>query len=40
MGALAAEHEALLAAIEADGPDALRLHITASTGALTSGLKF
>ncbi len=38
--ALAAEHEALLAAIEADGPDALRIHITTSTDALTTGLKF
>lgn len=37
---LAAEHAALLLAIEADGPDALRLHITTSTDALTAGLKF
>lgn len=37
---LAAEHEALLAAIEAGGPEALRVHITNSTEALTTGLKF
>ncbi len=40
MAALAAEHAALVAAIERDGPDALRVHITASTAALTTGLKF
>lgn len=37
---LAAEHAALLAAIDAGGPDALRVHIMTSTSALTSGLKF
>src|SRR6185436_6546050 len=31
---LAAEHEALVEAIETDGPDALRAHIEASTQAL------
>lgn len=40
MGALAAEHLALLDAIEADGPEALRIHIRTSTDTLTSGLKF
>ncbi len=38
--ALAAEHEALVAAIEGDGPEALRVHITTSTDSLTTGLKF
>jgi DNA-binding GntR family transcriptional regulator len=37
---LAAEHAALLAALEADGPDVLREHIQASTHSLTGGLKF
>ena len=37
---LDAEHEALVAAIEADGPGVLREHIAASTRALTAGLKF
>jgi DNA-binding GntR family transcriptional regulator len=40
MGHLAAEHEELLRALESDGPDALRVHIMASTEALTTGLKF
>ncbi len=40
MGALAAEHEDLLRAIDATGPDALRVHIKASTDRLTTGLKF
>lgn len=40
MGALAAEHEALLRAVESDGAEVLRAHITASTEALTTGLKF
>jgi DNA-binding GntR family transcriptional regulator len=37
---LADEHDALLTAIERDGPDALRLHIEASTVVLTTGLKY
>jgi DNA-binding GntR family transcriptional regulator len=37
---LADEHDALIEAIETDGPEALRVHITASTEALTTGLKF
>jgi DNA-binding GntR family transcriptional regulator len=40
MGHLAAEHEELVQALERDGPEALRVHITASTEALTTGLKF
>ncbi len=40
MAALAAEHEALLAALETEGPAVLRAHIRASTEALTAGLKF
>ncbi|MEA2167655.1 MAG: hypothetical protein QOF76_955 [Solirubrobacteraceae bacterium] len=36
---LADEHDALVAAIERDGPGAIRPHIEASTEALTSGLK-
>jgi DNA-binding GntR family transcriptional regulator len=40
MGALAAEHEALLRDLESDGAEAMRLHITTSTEALTTGLKF
>ena len=40
MGALAAEHEALVSAIEHDGPEVLRDHIARSTEALTTGLKF
>jgi DNA-binding GntR family transcriptional regulator len=40
MSHLAAEHEELMRALERDGPQALRVHITASTEALTAGLKF
>jgi DNA-binding GntR family transcriptional regulator len=39
VAALADEHDALLVAIERDGPEVLRAHITASTLALTTGLK-
>jgi DNA-binding GntR family transcriptional regulator len=38
VGNLAAEHAALLAAIERDGPQALRAHIAASTAALCQHL--
>ena len=37
---LVAEHEALVAAVERDGPEVLRAHIERSTAALTAGLKF
>lgn len=40
MGALHAEHVALVAALEGSGPEALRAHIRASTERLTAGLKF
>jgi DNA-binding GntR family transcriptional regulator len=40
VGNLASEHEALLRDLEADGPEALRVHITNSTEALTAGLMF
>ncbi len=40
LGDLAAEHEQLLIALEREGAEAMRLHITASTEALTTGLKF
>jgi DNA-binding GntR family transcriptional regulator len=39
VGNLAAEHDALVAALERDGPDVLRDHIEASTRALTEQLR-